>query len=66
MGQYPFGIKPESWLVSAGRPSEPGAPLNVQLIPATNFIVGRGRQTDINKYLPDDAVLLDPSVLLVN
>ena len=26
------GIKPESWLVSAGRASEPGAPLNVPLI----------------------------------
>ena len=30
----------ESWLVSAGRDSEPGAPLNVPLIPASNFILG--------------------------
>src|SRR5215217_5900361 len=37
------GIKPESWLVSAGRASEPGAPLNVPLIPASNFIIGTGR-----------------------
>jgi cystathionine gamma-synthase len=37
------GIKPESWLVSAGRRSEPGAPLNVPLIPASNFIIGAGR-----------------------
>src|SRR5829696_936832 len=36
-------IKPESWLVSAGRASEPGAPLNVPLIPASNFIIGTGR-----------------------
>lgn len=37
-------IKPESWLVSAGRSSEPGAPLNVPLIPASNFIIGKGRE----------------------
>jgi len=37
------GIKTESWLVSAGRVSEPGAPLNVPPIPASNFIIGRGR-----------------------
>jgi cystathionine gamma-synthase len=37
------GIKPESWLVSAGRASEPGAPLNVPPIPASNFIIGSGR-----------------------
>ena len=36
-------IKPESWLVSAGRASEPGAPLNVPPIPASNFILGTGR-----------------------
>jgi cystathionine gamma-synthase len=36
-------IKLESWLVSAGRGSEPGAPLNVPLIPASNFISGGTR-----------------------
>jgi cystathionine gamma-synthase len=40
----PSGIKPESWLVSAGRASEPGAPLNVPLIPASNFVIGAGRE----------------------
>jgi cystathionine gamma-synthase len=40
----PSGIKPESWLISAGRASEPGAPLNVPLIAASNFIIGRGRE----------------------
>lgn len=40
MKQHPPGIKPESWLVSAGRASEPGAPLNVPPIPASNFIIG--------------------------
>lgn len=44
MEKHPPGIKLESWLVSAGRPSEPGAPLNVPLIPASNFIIGRGRE----------------------
>jgi len=36
-------VKPESWLVSAGRDSEPGAPLNVPLVPASNFILGGAR-----------------------
>lgn len=44
MEKHPSGIKPESWLVSAGRASEPGAPLNVPPIPASNFIIGSGRE----------------------
>lgn len=44
MEKHPSGIKPESWLVLAGRASEPGAPLNVPPIPASNFIIGRGRE----------------------
>jgi cystathionine gamma-synthase len=36
-------IRLESWLVSAGRDSAPGAPLNVPLIPASNFILDSGR-----------------------
>lgn len=44
MKQYRAGIKPESWLVTAGRDSEPGSPLNVPLIPASNFIIGSGRE----------------------
>ena len=36
-------LKPESWLVSAGRSSEAGAPLNVPIVPASNFILGSGR-----------------------
>ena len=43
MEKHASSIKPESWLVSAGRPSEPGAPLNVPLVPASNFIIGKGR-----------------------
>lgn len=44
MVKHPSGIKPESWLVSAGRDSEPGAPLNVPLVPASSFIIGSGRE----------------------
>ncbi len=52
MEPYPNGIKPESWLVSAGRASEPGAPLNVPLIPASNFIIGNGREYSRNDGTP--------------
>lgn len=34
----------DSWLVNAGRPTEAGAPLNVPLVPASNFIIGNGRE----------------------
>lgn len=44
MDHEPSRIKPESWLVSAGRASEPGAALNVPPIPASNFIIGRQRE----------------------
>jgi len=40
----PSDLTPESWLVAAGRSPAPGAPLNVPLIPASNFIIGRGRE----------------------
>jgi cystathionine gamma-synthase len=43
MEKHPSALKPESWLVSAGRASEPGAPLNVPLVPASNFILGSER-----------------------
>jgi cystathionine gamma-synthase len=33
----------ESWLVSAGRDRRPGAPLNVPLWPASNFVLGEER-----------------------
>ncbi len=49
MEKHPSGIKLESWLVSAGRAAEPGAPLNVPPIPASNFIIGSGRE-----YARDD------------
>jgi cystathionine gamma-synthase len=36
-------LKSESWLVSAARPEEPGEPLNVPLVPASNFLIGGER-----------------------
>ena len=44
MDLRPPDITPETWLVSAGRSPEPGAPLNVPLIPASNFLIGSGRE----------------------
>jgi cystathionine gamma-synthase len=42
--QPPADLKLESWLVTAGRSSEPGAALNVPLVPASNFIIGGRRE----------------------
>jgi cystathionine gamma-synthase len=36
----PEGLHPESWLVTAGRPTDAGAPLNVPLVPASTFLMG--------------------------
>lgn len=36
-------LSTESWLVSAGRPHQPGEPLNVPLTPASNFLLGDAR-----------------------
>jgi len=44
MKQHARDMSPASWLVSAGRSSEPGAPLNVPPIPASNFLIGKGRE----------------------
>jgi cystathionine gamma-synthase len=52
MEKHPSGIKPESWLVSAGRATEPGAPLNVPLIPASNFLKGTDRDYARNEGTP--------------
>lgn len=43
MESHSSEIKLESWLVSAGRAAEPGAPLNAPLVPASNFILGAER-----------------------
>ncbi len=34
-------VAQETWLVSAGRPHEPGSPLNVPLVAASNFLLGQ-------------------------
>lgn len=35
-------IDVKSWLVAAGRPTQPGAPLNHPVVPASNFHLGEG------------------------
>ncbi len=42
-------LKPASLVVSAGRDHSPGAPLNVPLVPASNFVLDAGRS-----YARDD------------
>lgn len=44
MNKHSAELELESWLVTAGRSSEPGAPLNVPLVPASNFIIGGRRE----------------------
>ncbi len=43
MTKLKSGLRPDSWLVTAGRSSQPGEPLNVSPVPASNFILGSGR-----------------------
>jgi cystathionine gamma-synthase len=46
-------LRPESWLVSAGRGTgEPGSPLNVPMVPSSNFILGAGRGYSRNDGTP--------------
>ena len=37
-------LHPQTWLVSAGRDHRVGSALNVPLVPASNFIIGAGRE----------------------
>jgi cystathionine gamma-synthase len=37
-------MQPESWLAHAGRPAEPGSPLNVPLVPVSNYVLGGDRE----------------------
>lgn len=43
---------PDSWVVAAGREAGPGAPLNVPLVPASNFMLGAGRSYSRNDGTP--------------
>jgi cystathionine gamma-synthase len=47
-------LEAASWLVSAGRPEQPGAPLNVPLTPASNFLLGPARES-AREYARDSA-----------
>ena len=37
-------LSTESWLVKAARPEDAGSPLNVPIVPASNFLLGAGKQ----------------------
>lgn len=37
-------LSPESWLVKAARPEQPGDPLNTPIVPSSNFLKGAGIQ----------------------
>ncbi len=43
MDRHPSGLAVDSWLVAAGRTSGPGDPLNVPIVPVSNFVLGAGR-----------------------
>ena len=46
-------MKPETWLVVAGRPApEPGAPLNTPIVPASTYIAGSERIYSRNEGAP--------------
>ena len=42
MNERHAGLSDESWLVSGGRPTEPGAPLSTPPVPASNYLLGAG------------------------
>jgi cystathionine gamma-synthase len=53
MTKQPSGLSPDSWLVAAGRGAgTPGSPLNVPLVPASNFILGAERGYSRNDGTP--------------
>ena len=45
-------LQTDSWLIAAGRTDSAGAPLNVPLIAASNFLIGAGRQYARNEGTP--------------
>ncbi len=52
MDKHASPLKPESWVVAAGRSIVPGAPLNVPPIPASNFLMGSNRAYSRNDGTP--------------
>ena len=36
----PAELEPRSWVVAGGRPADPGDPLNVPIVPASNYLLG--------------------------
>ncbi len=52
MDKHKTDMNPDSWVVAAGRETAPGAPLNVPLVPASNFTLGAGRSYSRNDGTP--------------
>ncbi len=52
MNERKTDMNPDSWVVAAGREAGPGAPLNVPLVPASNFMLGAGRSYSRNDGTP--------------
>ena len=50
-------LSPETWLVTGGRPEEVGSPLNVPLVPSSNFLIGGERQYSREDSTPTWAAL---------
>ena len=50
-------LSPETWLVTGGRPEQDGSPLNVPLVPASNFLLGGERQYSREDSTPTWAAL---------
>lgn len=49
----PEDVTPETWAVVGGRPEDaPGQPMNTPLVPASNFVLGAGRDYSRNEGTP--------------
>ncbi len=52
-------LNPKSWLVAAGRPEEPGSPLNVPPMPASSYLAGGDRHYSREDGTPVTTALED-------
>jgi cystathionine gamma-synthase len=50
---HPEDVTPETWAIAGGRPpEEPGQPLNVPMVPSSNFLLGAERIYSRNEATP--------------
>ena len=52
-------LSTESWLIAAGRPEEPGSPLNVPPLPASSYLAGGDREYSREHGTPASTALED-------